>query len=478
MMRGPALSRWTLRRTILTVLLPALAVIGSAALWATYRTAVDAANSAYDRSLLGAIKAIDANISTASGGIAVELPYRMFEFFQLTAGGEVYFRVATEDGLTEVGSPDLPSPPRPLQTGLPQFYDALYFGEKLRIGAYARTLEKPFPAGAGAQDRIVLQVAESLTSRSEFIARFLWQTIIRDFLSVFASAVLLAVALSWALRPLSRLRNEVVSRSPLDLTAIDASSVPADVRPLVDAINHHTARTQQIIEGRRRFLDDASHQLRTPLATLRTQLDYVLRERDPQNIGHALKAVSQQLDDAIRATNQLLALARADAAELAVLPVDLALVADQVARAMVLQAREKNIDLELVGTEEPLPVLGHSGLLREAVMNLLDNAVRFTPENGLVTLELTRSSSEALLTVRDTGPGIPPDDLPRMGERFFRARNASGGGTGLGLAIARAVAERHNGNMIVRNASTGTGCIVTLELPLASSAGIDSLTTA
>jgi two-component system sensor histidine kinase TctE len=458
--------RWSLKRTALILLLPSLFSIGAAGLWRHYRTLADAANSAYDRSLLGAIKSIDANISTEAGGLAVELPYTMLEFFELTAAGEVIFRVASEDGLVEVGSADIPAPPAPLVTRVPQFYDSVYFGEKVRVGAYARQLDRPTAAGGHDSDRVVIQVAESLASRSDFIHSLLLQSVARDLLLLLVAGGLLTAVLALTLRPLARLRDEVGSRSPLDLTPIEAETVPLDVRPLVEAINLHMARSQQIMEERRRFVDDASHQLRTPLATLRTQLDYALRESDPANVRHALEAVSRQVDDAVRSTNQMLALAKADAAELDMAEVDLAALAEQVAREWVGAAREKRIDLEFDAPVGKLPVRGHAGLLGEAAANLVSNAIRFAPPCGSVALKLAQADGCALLCVTDDGPGIPPDQLPRMGERFFRARNTSAGGFGLGLAIARAVAVRHGGQLRIDNLAAG-GCIATLSLPLA-----------
>ncbi|HJV85987.1 MAG TPA: sensor histidine kinase N-terminal domain-containing protein [Noviherbaspirillum sp.] len=460
------LLRWSLRRTVLTLLVPALSVIAGVELWAAYRSAVDAANSAYDRSLLGAIKAIDANISTASGGVAVEMPYTMLEFFELTASGQVFFRVGTEDGLIEVGNSDMPKPAKPLKTRVPQFYDAEYFGDKVRVGAYARELDKPL--GNRTHERIVIQVAETLTSRAEFIRKLVLQAAGRDILLLAAAGGLLAMVLHFTLQPLSRLREEVAARSPLDLTPIGTAAVPVDVQPLVEAINQHMARNQQIMEARRRFVDDASHQLRTPLATLRTQLDYALRENDPANVRLALDAVSKQLDDATYRTNQMLSLARADAAELTMSTVDLCALAELVAREVVLQARDKRIDLEYDAPDEPVWISGHAGLLREAALNLLHNAIRFAPERGHVSLRVSAGEGQAMLAVTDNGPGIPPDQLPRLGERFFRATNAVSSGSGLGLAIARAVAERCGGKLVVANVASGTGCVVVLMLPLAS----------
>ena len=464
---------WSLRRTMLVVLLPALLALGTVELWLTYRTTLDAANAAYDRSLLGAIKSVDANISTESGGVAVELPYRMLEFFELTASGDVYFRVATDDGLAEVGNANLPRPTQILRPRVPHFYDAVYFGEQLRIGAYMRELERPLANSNAPSQRIIIQVAEGMGSRNAFTRNLLLQAFSRDVLLLFVAIAVLVLALNLALRPLTRLRDELGCRSPLDLTPVDAATVPADVRPLVEGINLHMQRNQQITAARRQFIDDASHQMRTPLATLRTQLDYARREPEAANVRSALEALSLQLDDAIRGTNQMLALARADAAELSMQPLDLQMLAEQVARALVLPAREKDIDfgIERVDSEgkvvdnTPLMILGRSELLQEAISNLVHNAIRFAPHGGRVTLYVARHANQAVLKVADNGPGVPPEQLSRLGERFFRASNAGAGGSGLGLAIAASVAQRHGGRLHVANLPSG-GCLAEMYLPL------------
>lgn len=462
--------RWSIKRTVLTLLLPTLTLITALELLVTNRTATDAANSAYDRSLLGAIKALDANISTPGGGLAVETPYTLFEFFELTASGRVYFRVASEDGLVEIGSADLPPPPRPLQTRKPQFYDAVYFGEKVRVGAYARDLRQAADGNGDGSQRVVIQVAESLGSRQEFIRLLLIAALKRDLLLLLLAGAMLALVLFMTLRPLTALRNAVSARSDHDMTPIDTRSVPADVRPLVAAINLHMARNREFMEGRRRFVDDASHQLRTPLATLRTQLDYALRESDPRNVSDALEAVSRQLDDATHRTNQMLALAKADAAELMMGQVDLAELAEQAARDVVLAAREKRIDLAYSAPEQTIVMRGHAGLLREALLNLLHNAIRYAPERGHVSLSLACRDDRAVFSVMDDGPGVPPGQLSQLGERFFRASNSASGGFGLGLAIARAVAERHGGELVLSNLVDGAGFCASLSLPFNSPA--------
>ena len=465
-MKLDAWHRLSLRRTLLIVLLPGMLLVVCAQLWLTWRTAVDAANAAYDRSLLGAIKSIDANISTESGGLSVELPYPMLEFFELTASGDVHYRVATEDGLVEIGNADLPPPLRPLATGMPQFNETSYFGDPVRLGSYARVLDRPL-AGQPAPQRVVIQVAESLRAREQFIRTLVLQALARDVVLVVVAGVLLVVAIGWAVNPLARLHNEVRSRSPQDMTPIAYTGIPADVQPLIEAINHHVERTRRLTEGRRRFIDDASHQLRTPLTTLTTQLGFALREPDPAKLRDALAALKAQLDETIRQTNQMLMLARADTVEVTFEPVDILALAGEVTRVWWAEARARDIDLGLDAANGPVLVSAHAGLLKEALSNLLHNAIRYTSSGGHVTVHVGASDGEARLTVVDNGPGIPEAELPRAGERFFRASTANQPGSGLGLAIVRSIAERHGGRLELRNGQDGRGLAASIVLPLA-----------
>ncbi|MCW5634598.1 MAG: sensor histidine kinase N-terminal domain-containing protein [Rubrivivax sp.] len=434
-----------------------------------WRTAADAADAAYDRSLLGAIKSIDANISTASGGLGVELPYRMLEFFELTASGSVFFRVATEDGLVEIGDTGLPPPPRPLVTGQPQFNDTAYLDMPVRMGSYARALDRPL-AGLPGTQRVVIQVAETRGSRAQFTGKLLRQALWRDLVLIAVALLLLIGAVRWAMRPLARLSQEVEARPPHDMTPVATAGIPADVRPLVAAINHHIDRNRRMVEARRRFIDDASHQLRTPLTTLGTQLAYAQRETDPALLRDALAAVKQQLDEAIRQTNQMLTLARADSMDLAREPLDLVAFAEELTRSWWREARERDIDLGLEAPPGPVIVSAHPDLLREAVANLLHNAIRYTPHSGHVTVRVSKAGGQAVLEVVDSGPGIPPAELSRAGERFFRASNASQPGSGLGLAIARSIAERHRGRLELDAAPGSSGLVARVVLPPAAAA--------
>lgn len=471
-MKRPILQRLhalSLRRALLLLLVPGLLLVGAAEVWQTWRTAVDAANAAYDRSLLGAIKAMDANISTASGGLAVELPYRLLEFFELTASGHVYFRVATENGLVEIGSADLPPPPGALVSGQALFADATYFGESVRVGSYARVLDRPL-GGQVAGQRLVIQVAETLESRQAFTRTLVLHAVARDLLLMVVATGLMVLAVSWALRPLARLRAEVQARSSQDLRPVDTLNIPAEVQPLVDAINFHIERNRQHTEARQRFVDDASHQLRTPLTTLTTQVGFALRELDPERQREVLLAIKNQLEETIRQTNQMLALARVDSAEFALEVLDVTTIAERVTRDWWAEARASGIDLGFEADKQPLLLNVHSALLKEALSNLLHNAIRYTPRGGQVTVKLRHNADSGIITVLDNGPGMSADEIDRAGDRFFRGSNVTQPGSGLGLAIVRSIAARLGGELRLSTPSEGPGLVASILLPLARNA--------
>jgi two-component system sensor histidine kinase TctE len=343
--------------------------------------------------------------------------------------------------------------------------DAMYYGQAVRVGSYARVLARPL-AGRPAPQRVVIQVAETLGSRQAFTQTLVLQAVSRDILLVLAAGALLALAIGWALRPLERLRNEVQARPTQDMRPIATSGIPAEVRPLVEAINQHVERNRRQSELQRNFVDDASHQLRTPLATLATQVGFALREADPQRQHEALRAIKSQLDETVRQTNQMLALARADSALLQPQPLDAVAIARQVTGEWWSAARQHCVDLGFEAAAEPLIVAAQPALLKEALGNLLHNAVRYTPRGAQVTVRVgVADAQQVAIEVIDDGPGLADDELPRAGERFFRGRNARPGGTGIGLAIVRSIAERHGGRLRVARGPDGRGLQVALLLP-------------
>ena len=444
-------------------MLPALLSVTGIELWMTRHDALESANAAYDRSLLGALKSIDANISTASGGLSVELPYSMFEFFELTASGQVFFRVATSDDLVELGSADLPEPPNPLPMGAPVFYDATYFNEAVRLVAYQRLLERT-PAGANGRS-VMIQVAESTRSRQEFTRRFVRSAAIRDGFVLVLLMLGTGLVLHVALKPLARLAHEVETRAPEDLTRIDDGGLPAEVRPLVGAVNHHMSRTQDLVALQRQFLDDASHQLRTHLTTLQMQVDYATRESDQEKVRNTLEALGQEIARATRSSQQLLALGRSDTVAVAASSFELEPLLREVAVELLPQARAKRIDLGIRTPANGAFAIGDRALLREALTNLVANAIAYTSPEGAITVFAAGDAVGWSLNVEDNGPGLSDTEREELGQRFRRGKQANKGGFGLGLAIVRSIAQRHGGELRLVVPDSGRGLLAIIWWP-------------
>ncbi|MBS0342991.1 MAG: sensor histidine kinase N-terminal domain-containing protein [Proteobacteria bacterium] len=444
-------------------MLPALLAVTGIELWMTRHDALESANSAYDRSLLGALKSIDANISTASGGLSVELPYTMFEFFELTASGQVFFRVATSDGLVELGSADLPEPPYDPPMGAPVFYDATYFNEDVRLVAYRRLLERT-PAGANGRS-VMIQVGESTRSRQEFTRRFVRSAAIRDGFVLVLLLLGTGVVLHVALKPVARLARDVEARAPEDLTRIDESGLPAEVRPLVGAVNHHMSRTQDLVTLQRQFLDDASHQLRTHLTTLQMQVDYATRESDPMKVRSTLEALGQEIARATRSSQQLLALGRSDTVAVAASSFELEPLLREVAVDLLPQARAKRIDMGIRTPAKGAAAIGDRALLREALTNLVANAIAYTEAEGTITVFASSDAMGWSLNVEDNGPGLSDTEREVLGQRFRRGQHANKNGFGLGLAIVRSIAQRHGGELRLVVPESGGGLLAIVWWP-------------
>lgn len=452
---------------------PGLVFLLAAGLWLSAASLHELSDSAYDRSLAGAIRAIDLNVSTESGGVGVELPYPLFESFQATASGEVYYRISTDDGLVQIGDALLPQPP-PLSAGEMQFYDALYFERPIRVAAFKRSLDRPLYGAAAAQS-IVIEVAETTGSREAFRRDLIRRAISRDVLAVLAAAALLALGVRFALAPLAALKDRLDRREPDDRSRIDGAGLPREVRPLVGAVNDLLQRHRERGEVQRRFIDDASHQLKTPIAVLRSQVDFALDAADPDVTRKTLAAMRPIIDRAGRMTTQLLALARAENAVLLdpaqEADVNLPKLLRDVARLHLAQARRGRIDLEIEVPDEPLVMRGSEALIFEAVSNLLDNALRASPRNGRVVLKGAHAGDGRWLQVdvRDEGSGMDSEQLKRAGERFGDRERVSGttntDRTGLGLSIVAAIARAHGGELILGNGASG-GLLAALRFPI------------
>jgi two-component system sensor histidine kinase TctE len=319
---------------------------------------------------------------------------------------------------------------------------------------------------------VVVALADGSDPRQQWARSIVLKVLLPNLVLIAAAAFAVRWGVERALRPLLELKEAVERRSPRDLSAIDASGSPEEVRPLVDSLNRLFGLVNAQAESQRHFVADAAHQLRTPLAGLQAQVEAwaqaaSLSAGPSQQLALPTEQI-YKLRTATRRTsqlaNQLLALSRADARGVQSQPeqhVDLKAMCESALETFLDAATAKRIDLGL--DAQPARVMGHEWLLRELLANLTDNAVKYTPEGGTVTLRCGRRGTRAFLEVEDDGPGIAPAELPRVLERFYRVPGTVGEGNGLGLAIAEQIAHAHHSQLQLQPGAGGRGLKVTLE---------------
>ena len=445
----------SLRRRLLGWLLAATAVLGLLALGDTWREAVTTATRVSDRVLAGSALAIAERVTVDEDrGLQVDIPYSALEMLASTAQDRVFYRVDGPLGFL-TGYPDLAR--APTDGDGRGFADGIHAGERIRIATLARTVS------TGVESiPFTVTVAESTLARRDLTQSILIRSALRLTGMIIGAALIVWIAVPLALRPLSRLGEAIAARSPDDLSPI-REPVPLEVQGLVEAVNSFMARLGTALDALRNFTGNASHQLRTPLAVLRTQLALADRAETPQVMRSAVAKGDAALAHAERVLAQLLLLARVDAApgQAARTPVDLAALARDVTGEAIPRAAEADIDLGFEG--EPVQVRAEPVLLSEALANLIDNALAYAGRGAMVTVSVGADGDHAILAVTDDGPGIPPDARARLGARF--ARGAEGAeGLGLGLAIVAEIAALFGGSFALLDGPDGRGLRAELRL--------------
>jgi len=392
------------------------------------------------------------------GAIAFDLPTVAERVVRADLVDQVFYVVRGPDGERIAGDPGLPRPPA---GALPEDDVIAYDAE--RAGKPLRLVEVRVPCGARA---CTVTMAETTVKR-ERLAR---DIVASSALPVAVLAVLV-LALVWfgvarGLRPLQGLSAQIRSRSPRDLRPVEAAEVPEEARPLVDSMNRLLGEVAEASRRQERFLADAAHQLRTPLAGLQAHAEIALAQPVPPECRAELEQVRGATVRTARLANQLLALARAEALPRAAEPPARAVLRQLVegdADEWVRRSLARNIDL---GFElEDATVHGDPFLLREALANLVDNALEYAPAGGRVTVRVARRpGGEVVLEVEDDGPGIPPAERARVLERFYRVPGTGGTGSGLGLAIVREIVHAQGARLTIGDGEFGRGCRVSMIL--------------
>lgn len=423
----------SIRRRLLLFLISSLVLMVAGAGAVSYWVALRSANNAYDRSLLDPALDIAENLRVDASGAHVDLPRQALDALVYDQIDRVIFQVRSPANAIIDGTPDLPPPPG-LGPGQQAFFDGVNDGERIRVVAH-RTASG-----------YVVQVGETLHKRNRLVGEILAAELVPTLLVAVAAIALASVGVARGLRPLERLRSELLGREPRDLRPLPASVAPVEIAPLVDAFNGLLQQLREATTMQQRFLANAAHQLRTPLAGLQMHLELLLRRELPDDVRGEVERMHGATVRAGRLANQLLALAKAESvvgASRKATRIDLRSTASTAAEQWVPEARERDIDLGF--SLERAEIDGDPLLLGELVDNLLDNALHYTPSGGVVTVHTGCCNGVPFLCVEDTGPGIPEPERRKVLERFYRIPGTPGEGSGLGLAIAQEVIDRHHG---------------------------------
>lgn len=457
----------SLRSTLLWLLIPSVVLAMVLSFWASSQELRDQVNAAFDRSLAGAVRSIQVNLRTESGGLGMEQPFYLLEFLSLTTGSNVYFRVGTEDGLTEIGYAELPLPQEPLESERPVFYNGQYHGEMLRLAAVAVELKQGLQYAPDS--RVIIVVGEGTVERDNFIERVMLQSFRKDVIVVLIMILLILAGVIMVVRPLKQTSEAVRTRSFDDLQPIDEEDLPREIRPLVQAINLHMHRYAQRARTQQQFLDDASHQLRTPLSVLTTQVEYARQLAHSDEMKEVLDAVQKRLKNTVRLTNQMLSLAKVhDAADKLASRVpnsraDLCRVAKEVVGEFLPAARKMRMDFGLDLPDEPVQVRAIDWLVSQALSNMVSNALTYCPPGSRITVAVRCVENEAWLEVEDDGPGMSEKDIALARHRFRRGESGRKmQGSGLGLAIVQTIAQINHARLDMFPATTATGLLVRL----------------
>jgi two-component system sensor histidine kinase TctE len=451
---------------ILDWMLTPLLLLVPVSIGVTWLVAQGIANAPFDRALEYNVQTLARLVTMHQGQTRFELPPAAREILRADGTDRVYYQVLDSGGVLLSGEHDLPHPntDEPPTRGVVTLRNGEMRGQPVRVASL-------WIANDAADDEnappALLQVAETREKQSVLATEIIKGVLLPQFAILPLAVLLIWLALVRGIKPLSVVEARIRERRPGDLSPLDESSVPLEVVPLVSSVNELLNKLNESIHTQKRFLADAAHQLKTPLAGLRMQADLAQREgANADELKQSLKQIGRASVRATHTVNQLLSLARAEGSNASTgrQPCDLARLAIEVVREAVPRAIEKRIDLGYDGAQPGAPGVlldGNPTLLKELVRNLLDNAINYTPSPperpGVITARVLADpfGHILLLQVEDNGPGIAPADRELVFEPFYRVLGSEVDGSGLGLPIVREIASQHGAQVMLEDAHPG-----------------------
>jgi two-component system sensor histidine kinase TctE len=429
-------------------------LLGLGGAWAI-ESLVEAVN---DRLLGASARAVAETLGVEDGEITLDLPPWALGMLENSSRDNIYYNVFEGSKLI-TGYPNLPPPPQAtLGDQVTTFRYGRYRGQRVRIATEARRLPR-------IENLVTVQVAETLEARRSLSQYMQIQLVVLEVALLALAALLIPIGVRWGMAPLTRLRRGMDARKASDFTPLPLADVPRELRDLVTTFNALLARLDSAVEGMRRFTADASHQMRTPLSVLRTHIGVLKLSRieSPKAL-EAVTDIEAATDRLQRLLIQLLALARAEGAEPSgtlLHNIDLGAVVRTVAEEHALPAVRAGIELHYVSeSAETFTVRGDEVLVTELLGNLVDNAVRYNREAGVVTIRVAGDAEHVVVEVEDEGPGIPEGERDKVFTRFYRLnRDQSRPGSGLGLSIVQVLTQILDARITLQSGSQRQGLL-------------------
>ncbi|ARP81049.1 sensor histidine kinase [Bordetella genomosp. 8] len=466
--RGPsiALPRRSLLGEILDWMLAPLFLLWPMSVAITYVVAQNIADVPYDRALASHLRVLARNVHIVDGKPQLDISEPVRGMLRTDETDSVFWLVLGGHGQYLGGDRELPLPKGAdvVAPGAIRYEDSTLRGFAIRL-AYTRV-----DATAPDATPALVIVAETSERRAQLANDIIKGVIIPQFVVLPIAVLLVWFGLTRGVAPLNALQQRLRARRPDDLSPIDERATPSEIAPLVAAINDLLERLSATVQTQRRFVADAAHQLKTPLAGLRTQAELALRDASADEMQASLRQLVAGSERATRLVNQLLLLARAEnPATVGMASVDLNVLACEQTTQWAPQALNIGIDLGFEEAGQPAAIAGNAILLAELLNNLIDNALRYTPAGGRVTVRVCAIPGGALLEVEDSGPGIPSAERERVFDRFYRVLGTAAEGSGLGLAIVREIAQKHGATVQLMDhptpGSTQRGLKVAIRFP-------------
>lgn len=443
-------SHYSLSGQLLLWLMICLFIILSISSIVSYSRAYRFANLAYDRALLREVLALADQVDVVNNQVVIDLPDIAKNLLQYDKDDYINYRISAPDGSLVVGDPNIRRPRNPLKSGGHVYYDDTLEGEKIRVVAYALPI-----INSELKGDLLIQVTETPVKRERMALEIIEEMLIPQILIMLVTALVIFLSIKHSLLPLNQLRDSLANRSHEDLSPIATNSAPQEIVPLLDEMNDLMLRVKVGVDFQKAFVADASHQLRTPIAALQNQVELALREPVSDQVRHTLQNITASTQHLSRLVQQLLTLARIEPStesHYAFEKVNLTSLVQEVTADWVPRALQKGIDLGFEADgHKHIVVSGNAFMLKEMLSNLIDNAIRYTPQGGEVTVALSLDAGRAILQVIDNGIGIAPEERELVFNRFYRVEDSAGEGCGLGLAIVKEIALAHHAEISIQD---------------------------